>query len=82
LLDPGFWVEYEVMTLNIQEMSRQEKLQALQALWENLVQEDEAIDSPSWHGDALKETEERMKSGNECTWDWETAKDELKRRAQ
>ncbi len=70
------------MTLNIREMSRHEKLQAMHALWEDLVQEDEAVESPSWHGDALKETEERVKAGTERVWDWEAAKDELRRRAR
>ena len=70
------------MTLNIREMSRQEKLQAMHALWENLVQEDEAVESPAWHGDALKETEARVQAGTERVWDWEAAKDELRRRAR
>ena len=63
-------------------MSRHEKLQAMHALWEDLVQEDEAVESPAWHGDALKETEERVKAGTERVWDWEAAKDELRRRAR
>lgn len=70
------------MNLNIREMSRQDKLQAMHAIWEDLVQDDEAVESPAWHGDVLKETEEKVRAGNERAWDWEAAKDELRRRAR
>jgi hypothetical protein len=63
-------------------MSREEKLRAMHALWEDLAQEDEAVESPAWHGESLKETEERMQSGVERIRDWEEAKEELRRRAR
>ena len=51
-------------------------------LWEDLVKDDEAIESPAWHADALKETEARVKAGTERVWDWEAAKEELKNRVR
>jgi hypothetical protein len=70
------------MNLNIQEMSREEKLQTMHAIWEILVQEDEAVESPSWHAEALRETETKMQTGSERVWDWQAAKEELRKRAQ
>jgi hypothetical protein len=70
------------MNLNLRQMSREEKLRAMHALWEDLAQEDEAVESPGWHGESLKETEERMQSGAERIRDWEEAKEELRRRAR
>ena len=70
------------MKLNIQDMTREEKMQALHALWEVLVQADEAVDSPAWHGEALRETEARVQTGSEHVWDWKEAKEELRKRAR
>ena len=70
------------MNLNLQEMSRQEKLRAMHVLWEDLVRDDEAVESPAWHGEVLMETEERVQAGTERIWDWEEAKEELRRRAR
>jgi hypothetical protein len=45
------------------EMSLEEKLQAMESLWEDLSRELDRIESPSWHQDLLKETESRVESG-------------------
>lgn len=68
------------MNLNLQEMSREEKLKAMHTLWEDLAQDDACVESPAWHGDVLKETEARMQAGLEQAQDWEKAKEELRRR--
>ena len=70
------------MKLDLQNMSREEKLRTMHSLWEDLVRDDEAIESPTWHGDALRETEERVRSGVEKVHDWEQAKEELRKRAR
>ena len=49
--------------LPLHEMSFEEKLQAMEALWEDLSREPDRIESPSWHQDLLKETERRVESG-------------------
>ena len=70
-----------MMTIDMQRMSREEKLKMMHALWEDLAREEDAIESPAWHGDALRETEERVRSGSEGVRDWGEAKAELRRRA-
>ncbi len=70
------------MNLNLGQMSRAEKLRTMHAIWEDLAQDDEAVESPAWHGEALKETEARLQAGVERIWDWEEAKEELRRRAR
>ena len=67
-------------TLQIEKMSRAEKLRAMESLWESLSQTDAAVESPSWHRDALKATEARIAAGQERIADWETAKRELRKR--
>jgi hypothetical protein len=62
-------------------MSREEKLKAMHALWEDLARDEGSLESPLWHGDALRETEKRVHSGAEQVRDWDEAKAELRRRA-
>lgn len=53
--------------MNIQEikkMSRIERLQAMEALWDTLIDEESAIESPEWHGDILEERKRKMQAGN------------------
>ena len=70
-----------MMNLDLQNMSRQEKLKVMHSLWEDLARDDAAIDSPEWHRTELKETEDRVRAGVERSIDWEQAKEELRRRA-
>ncbi len=49
--------------LPLHEMSLEEKLRAMEALWEDLSREPDRIESPSWYQDVLKETERRVDSG-------------------
>lgn len=63
----------------LEKMSREEKLQVMEALWADLSQNDD-IESPAWHKDALEETEARLASGEEKILDWDDAKRDLRKR--
>jgi hypothetical protein len=67
-------------TLAIQQMSWEEKLRAMEELWESLSADAARFESPSWHGDALRETERRIEAGQEQPVDWAIAKQELRER--
>ncbi len=67
-------------TIEIRHLSREEKLKVMEAIWEDLSREDEAVDSPDWHQKALQETEQRLSSGQEKIVDWQSAKKELRAR--
>ena len=64
----------------IEKMSRAEKLQTMEAIWTDLSKEETAVESPEWHRKAHEETEARVDAGDERIADWETAKQELRRR--
>lgn len=63
----------------VQQMSRSEKLKLMETLWEQLTQPEDAFESPAWHGQSLKETEQRLAEGKEQVLDWETAKRQLRK---
>ena len=66
--------------LEIKQMSREEKLRVMEALWEDLCREDQSIQSPAWHKSLLQETEQRVQTGQEKILDWKEAKKELRKR--
>ncbi len=63
-------------------MTREEKLQAMQELGEDLARDEGAVESPAWHADALRETEDRVRAGHEQAHDWEQAKERLRARSR
>ena len=67
-------------SVDIENLSREEKLQLMHAIWEDLVKNEKQIKSPEWHEDVLRETEERVRSGKERVIDWPDAKKELRKR--
>ena len=66
--------------LEIKQMSREEKLRIMEALWEDLSSEDQSIQSPAWHESLLQETEQRVQAGQEKILDWKDPKKELRKR--
>ena len=67
-------------TIEIERMSREEKLQAMEAIWTDLSKAEADVESPVWHAAVLRETEARVAAGQERIADWETAKRELRKR--
>jgi len=67
-------------SLAIQQISLEEKLRAMEELWESLAAAPSKLESPAWHGDVLRETEQRYEAGQEHPVDWATAKQELRER--
>jgi hypothetical protein len=68
------------VNLRLNEMSLEEKLQAMEALWDDLSRQPDDINSPSWHQDVLKDTEKRVQSGEATFSDWERAKASIRNR--
>ena len=66
--------------IGIKQLSREEKLRVMEAIWEDLSSEDQSMQSPAWHESILQETEQRVQSGQEQTFDWKEAKKELRKR--
>ncbi|MDX1640563.1 MAG: addiction module protein [Balneolaceae bacterium] len=66
--------------IDIEKLSRVEKLQLMHVIWEDLVKDEKQVQSPEWHENVLRETEERVRAGKEHTIDWPEAKKELRKR--
>jgi hypothetical protein len=71
-----------MLSLPLKEMSRAEKLMALEALWEDLSRNEAEFESPAWHEKELAATEGRVNSGQKQFVDWESAKRSLRKQGE
>jgi hypothetical protein len=52
------------MNINdVKKMSRAERMQAMETLWDSLLHENGEIDTPDWHGKVLEERKKFIENG-------------------
>ncbi len=68
--------------LPIHDMTLEEKLRAMEELWESISSDATLVEVPEWHLNALRATEADMKTGRDQPIDWETANADLRKRAE
>jgi putative addiction module component (TIGR02574 family) len=49
--------------IEIRKMSMIERLQAIEALWDSLIDEESEIESPQWHRGIIEERKRKIKNG-------------------
>jgi hypothetical protein len=59
-------------------MSTEEKLRAMEKLWDDICRNAPDLSSPTWHGDVLKEREHRIREGKDKFVDWGLVKKDLR----
>ena len=64
--------------LPLESMSIEEKIQAMEFIWDDLCKKADSIPSPPWHEKVLTEREEGVKRGEEKLLDWEAAKNNIR----
>ena len=64
--------------LPLERMSVEEKLRAMEALWDDLCSRAGGVASPAWHEDVLAERSAMLERGEDRFEDWETAKREIR----
>ena len=60
--------------LEIERMTLEEKLRAMEALWDDLCRREGTVPVPQWHKDVLDERQRAIAEGKGRFVDWETAK--------
>jgi hypothetical protein len=68
------------MNLPVKDMTLQERLAAMELLWDDLARSPESIESPDWHKDIPDERHQRVAEGKGQFTDWETAKTEIRKK--
>ena len=69
------------MLIATENLSRSEKLQLIEQLWDELSRNPDDVPSPAWHADALREAENTVANGDAGFQDWEQAKERLRQGA-
>ena len=65
--------------LAIEDMTIEEKLQAMEALWNDLCQHEETVVVHDWQKEILDEREKSVDKGSAQFIDWEQAKRDISR---
>jgi hypothetical protein len=68
--------------LPLQKMTVAEKLEVMEALWEDLSRNSSALESPAWHKEALRLREDSIASGKSTFRGWEEAKADIRRQVE
>ena len=67
------------ISLPLATMTTVEKLQTMEALWEDLSKKSDEFVSPSWHGEILSKRDKNLSEGKDSISDWNEAKDQIRR---
>jgi len=70
------------LTLPLDKMTTEEKIRAIEDIWEDLLRTVEEIPSPTWHADVLHARESRVREGSAEFGDWGEAKQRIRKRIQ
>ncbi len=65
------------ITIPLEKMSIEEKLQAMESIWDDLCNKADSISSPSWHKGVLDEREKGINRGDDEFVDWDTARKKI-----
>lgn len=64
--------------LNIENLTRTEKLRMMEMIWDDLARDSATLTSPEWHAQALKEAERALAENQAGFVAWDVAKKTLR----
>ncbi|HDZ88427.1 MAG TPA: addiction module antitoxin RelB [Nitrospirae bacterium] len=60
--------------LPLEKMSTEDKIKAMETIWDDLCKKADSISSPPWHEKVLEAREDGIENGDDEFVDWSTAK--------
>jgi hypothetical protein len=66
------------LALPLSQMTTTDKLRTMEALWDNLCENSDELNSPFWHADVLTERDIKVAEGKENVYDWNEAKKNIR----
>jgi hypothetical protein len=70
------------IALPLEKMSRKEKIDVMESLWDDLCRYAEMVQSPAWHGAVLEQPEETLRVGEAEFSDWDAAKKRIRKECE
>lgn len=71
----------KMIELPLESLSLEEKLHAMESLWDDLCRHADDVESPSWHQEILAQRESAVTQGIDQFTDWESAKRAIRKQA-
>ncbi len=71
----------ERVDLPLSELTLAQKLELMEAIWDDLAKHDETLESPAWHEEVLKDREKALAAGKATVSDWKEAKRRIRKNA-
>ena len=65
--------------LPLSKLTLAQKLDLMEALWEDLAKNEKTLESPSWHEEVLRDREKALADGAAIVSDWEEAKERIRK---
>jgi putative addiction module component (TIGR02574 family) len=65
------------ISIDLETMTVEEKIQAMEMIWDDLCHNAHSTISPEWHKEELDARECNVNAGNDTFIDWETAKKQI-----
>jgi tetrahydromethanopterin S-methyltransferase subunit B len=62
------------VTLSVEKMSIEEKIQTMETIWDDLCNKADSISSPPWHAKVLNDRENGISHREDVFIDWNSAK--------
>lgn len=66
------------VSFSLEQMSVQDKLQAMEVLWDDLCDHAGGMESPNWHKEVLMDRETAVAAGKETVSNWADAKKRIR----
>ena len=67
------------ISIKLDKMTIEEKIRAMESLWDDLCKHADSIPSPSWHKDILSQREDAVKKGKEKFLDWNEERERIRK---
>ena len=69
----------ERVELPLSKLTLDQKLDLMEAIWDDLAKHEKSLESPHWHEEVLEERERALAAGKAIVSDWEEAKGRIRR---
>jgi putative addiction module component (TIGR02574 family) len=69
----------ERVDLPLSKLTLAQKLDLMEAIWDDLTRNEKALESPYWHEQVLRDREEALAAGKATVSSWEDSKERIKR---
>jgi putative addiction module component (TIGR02574 family) len=69
----------ERIDLPLSDLTLSQKLDLMEAIWDDLTRHDQSLESPHWHKQVLEDREKALAAGKTRASDWEKAKKRIRK---